>query len=134
MAHIEAKVAPQADKVRADLAAFAQAEMAKAAWSAVPEDTKAYGAISCGAAIGDDAYISDFLDNAQRSLCADPVTGAPGHRPGPGQCARCERRDQLLLAAEGGLHPQHAPPLGDSPSGGGRRRGVPEGVLQVVRM
>ena len=32
----------------ADLAALAQFEMAKAARSAVPEDKKAYGAISCG--------------------------------------------------------------------------------------
>ena len=30
------------------------------------------------AAIGDDAFFSDFLDNAQRSLCGDPATGAPG--------------------------------------------------------
>ena len=71
VALLEAKVAPPTDKVRADLAALAQFEMAKAARSAVPEDKEAYGAISCGAAIGDDAFISDFLDNAQRSLCGD---------------------------------------------------------------
>ena len=76
VALLEAKMAPPADKVKADLA-LAQFEMAKAARSAVPEDKKAYGAISCGAAIGD-AFISDFLDNAQRSLCGDPATGAPG--------------------------------------------------------
>ena len=78
MALLEAKIASPADKVKADLAALAHLEMAKAARSAVPEDKKAYGAISCGAAIGDDAFISDFLDNAQRSLCGDPATGAPG--------------------------------------------------------
>ena len=41
VALLEAKMAPPEDKVKADLAALAQFEMAKAAPSAVPEDKKA---------------------------------------------------------------------------------------------
>ena len=41
VALLEAKVAPPADKVRADLAALAEFDMNKAARSAVPEDKKA---------------------------------------------------------------------------------------------
>ena len=140
VALLEAKMVPPADKVKADLAALAPLEMAKAARSAVPEDKKAYGAISCGAAIGDDAFISDFLDNAQRSLCGDPVTGAPGiivmtstalakdnaHAASAAIRYSLQQRVDYILST-------HLP-LGDSPSGGGRRRGAPEGVLQVVRI
>lgn len=75
---IEAENAPPADKIEADRAALALVEKAKAARLAVPEDKKAYGAISCGTAIGDDAFISDYLDGVQRSLCGDPTTGTPG--------------------------------------------------------
>ena len=140
VALLEAKVAPPVDKVRDDLAALAQFEMAKAARSAVPEDKKAYGAISFRAAIGDDAFISGFLDNAQRSLCGDPATGAPGiivktpNALAQDSAHAASAAIRYSFATEGGLHPQHAPPLEDSPSGGGSRRGAPEGVLQVVRI
>ena len=64
------------------LAAVSAAEDLKAQAAAVrasvPEHSKAYGAISCGAAIGDDAFVQDFLLAKQTELCGDPSADLSG--------------------------------------------------------
>ena len=44
----------------------------------VPEVHRAYGITGCGAAVGDDAYVQDFLLQKERELCGDPESGDVG--------------------------------------------------------
>ena len=45
---------------------------------AVPEELRAYGITVCGAALGDDDYIKDFLLNKQTEICGDIGKASPG--------------------------------------------------------
>jgi len=38
----------------------------------VPEVHRVYGIKGCGAAVGDGAYVQDFLLQKERELCGDP--------------------------------------------------------------
>ena len=44
----------------------------------MPEEHRAYGIISCGAATGDDAFVQGFLPREQKVLCGDAATGSAG--------------------------------------------------------
>ena len=67
-----------------ELRAAAEAEARSLATAAsemregTPEGHRAYGIIGCGAAVGDDAFIADFLLRKQLELCGNTETGEPG--------------------------------------------------------
>ena len=70
--------APPATKAEAKVAAQCLAAAAESMRAAVPEAHRAYGITGCGAALGDDAYVQDFLLQKERELCGDPETGDVG--------------------------------------------------------
>jgi len=53
--------APPATKAGAEAAAQLLATAAEAMRATVPEVHRAYGITGCGTAVGDDAYVQDFL-------------------------------------------------------------------------
>ena len=70
--------APPATKAEAKAAAQLLAAAAEAMRATVPEVHRAYGITGCGAAVGDDAYVQDFLLQKERELCGDPESGDVG--------------------------------------------------------
>jgi len=69
---------PRGERAAAKAAAEELARAAVAMRAGVPEEHRAYGITGCGAAVGDDAFVEDFLLKKQVELCGDPETGAPG--------------------------------------------------------
>jgi len=69
---------PRGERAAAKAAAEELAKAAAAMRAGVPEEHRAYGITGCGAAVGDDAFVEDFLLKKQVELCGDPETGAPG--------------------------------------------------------
>ena len=66
------------DAIEAMQVAKDHATLAEGLRAAVPEEKRAYGIKGCGAAVGDDAFVEDFLLQQERELCGDQVTGTPG--------------------------------------------------------
>ena len=70
--------APPATEAEAKAAAQFLAAAAEAMRATIPEEHRAYGITGCGAAVGDDAYVQDFLLQKERELCGDPESGDVG--------------------------------------------------------
>ena len=81
MATSEAKRAPPDRQAAAMEAADKAKQASNATRAAVPEHLRSYGVITCGAALGDKAFIAAFLDAQGKRRCndADPMT--PGVIP-----------------------------------------------------
>ena len=73
-----AKRAPESGKEEAEANAQATAEIAKAIRNAIPDGSRAYGVTVCGAALGDDDYIADFLLGKEKEICGSIATASPG--------------------------------------------------------
>ena len=61
---------PLATKAESKAAAELLAAAAEAIRTTVPEVWRAYGTKGCGAAVGDDAYVQDFLSRRSGSCAA----------------------------------------------------------------
>ena len=70
--------APPATKAEAEAEAQLLAAAAEAMRATVPEVHRAYGITGCGAAVGDGAYVQDFLLQKERELCSDQESGDVG--------------------------------------------------------
>ena len=68
---IAADRAQPGEKAAAEAAARTAAHKAEELQDAVPEELRAYGITVCGAALGDDDYIKDFLLSKQTEICGD---------------------------------------------------------------
>ena len=66
----EARTAPPSRKAVAETAAAAAKTVAADARTAVPEAHRAYGIVSCGAAIGDDLFVANYLQREEMRLVA----------------------------------------------------------------
>jgi hypothetical protein len=75
---IAADRAQPGEKAAAEAAARTAAHKAEELQDAVPEELRAYGITVCGAALGDDAYIKDFLLSKQTEICGDIGKASPG--------------------------------------------------------
>ena len=73
-----ARTAPPSEKAAAQARAAAIEEKARDARAAVPCWHRAYGCIVCGAALGDDEFIADFLHTKQLEICGDIANSSPG--------------------------------------------------------
>ena len=73
-----ARVAPPELRAAAEAEARSLATAASEMREGTPEGHRAYGIIGCGAAVGDDAFIADFLLRKQLELCGNTETGEPG--------------------------------------------------------
>ena len=73
-----ARTAPPSKKAAAQARAAATEEKARDARAAVPCWHRAYGCIVCGAALGDDEFIADFLHTKQLEICGDIANSSPG--------------------------------------------------------
>jgi len=66
------------ERPAAENAAMTASQRAEEMLGAVPEELRAYGVTVCGAALGDDAYIEDFLRSKQIELCGIIGSSSPG--------------------------------------------------------
>ena len=73
-----ARGAPPGQRESAEAAAAKAKEEAAAARADVPNECRAYGVITCGAALGDAPYIAAFLEDAANHLCNDIDAAEPG--------------------------------------------------------
>ena len=73
-----AKAAPPEEADEANAAAATAKEAAKAARDAVPERLRAKGVWTCGAAIGDDAYVTHKLKELEVKLCGSGTDADKG--------------------------------------------------------
>ena len=73
-----ARSAPPGERVSAEAAAANAKEEAEAARADVPNEYRAHGVITCGAALGDAPFIAAFLEDAANHLCNDIDAAEPG--------------------------------------------------------
>ena len=73
-----ARSAPPGERESAEAAAAKAKEEAEAARADVPNECRAHGVITCGAALGDAPFIAAFLEDAANHLCNDIDAAEPG--------------------------------------------------------
>jgi hypothetical protein len=81
MATSEAKRAPPDRQAAAMEAAVKAKQASNATRAAIPEHLRSCGVITCGAALGDKAFIAAFLDAQRGRLCNDADSMTPGVIP-----------------------------------------------------